>query len=98
MPGDIHSVPIIKLTVEGMKHSILNAFAQRQVETDTYVKEELEHFCSAENLRRVIAKHVDDVIEEAIRDALQNFFRYSDGKQLIKDRFSKVMEDSANGK
>lgn len=77
------SMPIIRLSVEGMKMSILNAFNQQHVEVDLYVQEELERFCAPENLRRVIAKHVDAVVETAIRDALESFFRYGAGKKLI---------------
>jgi hypothetical protein len=77
------SMPIIRLSVEGMKLSILNAFHQHHVEMDTYVQDELERFCAPENLRRVMATHVDTVVGAAIRDALESFFRYGAGKKLI---------------
>jgi hypothetical protein len=79
----MNSMPIIRLEVEGMKMAILNAFHAQHVEIDTYVQKELERFCAPENLRRVVGKHVDTVVEAAIRDSLESFFRYGAGKKLI---------------
>ena len=64
------NMPIIRLTVEGMKISMLKAFDQHVIEIDTYVQQELERLCAPDNLRRVIATKANLVIEEVIRDAL----------------------------
>jgi hypothetical protein len=86
--------PTIRLEVEGMKYAILAAFTEQNAKTDEYVREALSKYCSPANLRQVVARNVEATIEEGVRDALRDFFKYGEGQKIIKDRILKEILNS----
>lgn len=78
-------VPIMRLELEGMKHSILHAFSQMSVATDAMVQVEVEKFCQPERLQEIIAQEVGRVLKASIENEVRSFFSYGDGGTYIKE-------------
>jgi len=78
------TIPIIRLEVSGMKHTILRAFSEYMTDLDSDVQAAVETYCSGENIKRVIAAVVSTEIEMAIREETHNYFRYGKGREIIK--------------
>lgn len=79
-------VPIITLTVEGMKLALKAALQQRTVEVDEYVQKALDEVCTPENLQSIITANAQTEITRAIGQEVQAFFQYSGyGREAIKE-------------
>ena len=82
----MNSLPIIRLELEGMKLAMQTALMARNVEMDQYVQQALDRYCSQENLQSVIDTEVRAVLNTAIKEEIQSFFRYSiPGRQAIRE-------------
>ncbi|NII54364.1 hypothetical protein [Luteibacter sp. SG786] len=75
--------PIIRLEVEGMKHAICAAMTQYQAQMDEYVKTAVEEYCTPENLLAVISKNAKSVLDSVLRDEVERFFKYGDGRKAV---------------
>lgn len=88
--------PIIKLEVDHMRHSVMVALTEYQVQLDQYFQEEIDRFCSPENLRRIIAEEVEKDVAEAVKNAVKSWFLYNaDGQKIIKEAISKKLTEEA---
>jgi hypothetical protein len=77
------SFPVIRLEVEGMRLSMLHAFSQLQIDQHAYVKEALEAYCQEGNLKAVFAEAVEKALDQAIREEVQKFFTYGEGRKAV---------------
>lgn len=89
-----HSFPVLRLQVEGMKHTIQMAFSEYAAQMDSDVQTAVEKFCAPENLKRVIEEIADKYLEEAIRDEIKRFFRHGAGKHAIASAVELRLSDS----
>ena len=73
----MNELPIIRLSIEGMKKSILMALTEQQALFDEAARAAVEHFCRPENVNRVVAEEVEAAIMDAVSDEVRAFFRHS---------------------
>ena len=78
------AVPVVRLEVEYMKHSILHAFAEHSAKIDTDVRAAVERFCTVENVRAIVGDAVDRALKAAIEEEINRFYRYGAGREFIK--------------
>ena len=90
-------VPLIKISIEGMRETILHAFTVQQMRTERYVADSLEQFCSEENLRRIIDNEVRLAVEAALKKEIHNFFSWGDGAKLINKAAEDGLRDTLKG-
>jgi len=92
MSRDNLSIPIVRLEVEYMKHSILHAFTEYSAQVDADVKAAVEKFCSGENVSRIIHAAVETSLKAAINEQIESFYRYGAGREVIKQAVSKALD------
>jgi hypothetical protein len=79
-------IPIIKLEIEGMKHTILTALMEETAAIDRGVQEALEKLCTEENIARIVHDEARRQIEAALKEEVQNFFRWSNaGRAAVRE-------------
>lgn len=78
------SFPVIRLELEGMRHTVLHAFAQQTAQMDQILQSELDRFCSEDNLRAIVAAQVKESIQSAIKQEIASFYGYGKGREIIK--------------
>jgi hypothetical protein len=78
-------VPVIRLTVEGMKHSIVAALTAYEHALSAEIKEAVQRACEPENIKQVIDRAATSVIEDAIKHEVEAFYRYGEGQRAIRD-------------
>jgi hypothetical protein len=79
------NIPIIKLEVQGMKHTVQTALAQYAAQMDSSVQAAIEAYCSDDNLNAVINAAVRGALEEAIKSEVQDYFRWSGaGREAVR--------------
>jgi len=86
-------IPIIRLEVEHMHHTMMVALSEYTAQLDSYLKDALDKFCTPENLRRIIEEEVYRTLDIVIREQVKNWFLYGDGKKVIKQAVEQKLKD-----
>lgn len=76
-------MPVIRVTVEGIRESITTAMAQWALTQDDIVQKAIEKFCTPENVGRIIEDQVATCLESSIRESVNHFFRYGEGRKAV---------------
>ena len=92
-------LPTIRLEVEGIRHAIIHAFAESQFDMTDFVAAEVTAFCTPERVAQIVQSKAREVVDAVIREEIDRFFRYGDGRTVIREAVNRLMEKEAtNGK
>lgn len=87
------NLPIITLTVEGMKNTVKVALAEQVVLMDAEVKRAVERYCTEENIAQTLKQAVFHEMNLAVKEETQSFFRYSGkGRAAVKEAILEHLE------
>jgi len=86
-------VPIIRLELQNMKHSIWHALTQYEVEIDQYIQEALDRVCSHENIREVVMRQTKATLEYELKELIDHFFKYGDGRKALEEMVWKKLSE-----
>lgn len=78
-------IPQIRLELTNMKQAIIMAFNDRAVEQDADVRAAVEAYCTPENLSLVIGAAVRETLDRVIKQEIDDFYRYGDGRGIVKE-------------
>lgn len=78
------NVPIIKLEVTGMSHTIQTALAKHHLDVEQYVQEALEKYCQEDNLRSVVSQAAQQALDAAVKSCIADFYRSGDGRKAVR--------------
>lgn len=90
----VMGIPVIRLTLEGMKGSILKAFSELELQLDEDIRAAVEAYCTPENVAAIINREVQTAIDAAVKQEVDNFYRYGEGRQIIR----KVIQERLDGR
>ena len=76
-------VPIIRLEVERMKHTLMTALLEHQAQLDADVKAAIDEYCTPENIGKVIRNAAHNALDYAIKEEVEKFLRYGDGRKAV---------------
>ena len=78
------NMPIIRLEVEGMKHSIMTALLESQAQIDADIVAAAEAYCTEENISRVVREATSSAMDRVLKDEVRSFFEYGNGRTAIR--------------
>jgi hypothetical protein len=84
-------IPIIKLEVENMRHTMAFALSKYATELDEILQAALVVYCTPENLERVIQSEATKVLDQVIKEEVENWFMYGEGRKVIKEAIEKKL-------
>jgi len=87
-------IPIIKLEVEHMRHTMAIALSKYTAQLDETLQSAIEAYCTPENLERIIYEETNRVLGRVIKEEVQNWFVYGEGRKAIKDAVEKRLGDN----
>jgi pyruvate/2-oxoglutarate dehydrogenase complex dihydrolipoamide dehydrogenase (E3) component len=79
------NAPIIRLEIEGMKHTVMHAMTQYMYQMDADIKDAIERACRPEIILALIEKTARQEIEKAVVNEVEAFYRYGEGHAVIRD-------------
>lgn len=80
------NVPIIRLEVEGMKHTMLMALAEHTSKIDASVQQAIEEYCTDENINAIVKEEAKAALDNAVKEEVRNFFiRSNAGRQAVRE-------------
>ena len=77
------NIPILRLELEGMKHSLAVALQQYTQQMDSDIQQTIEAYCTPERLLTVIQQHVTTTFDAIVREEVDKYFRYGKGRATI---------------
>ncbi len=87
------SMPIITLQVEAMKCTIKAALLEHAAQMDQDIQAAVDAYCKPENIGAVVRQTALTEINEAVKEEVRNFFRYSaNGRKAIREAVREHME------
>lgn len=78
------AVPTIRLELASMKQTIIMAFNDLQLAQAADVRAAVEAYCTPENLQTVLNAAVRDTLNREIKEEVDRFYRYGDGRDIVK--------------
>lgn len=80
------NVPIIRLEVERMKHTLCVALSEYAAQMDATIQQAVEEFCTDGNLEHILKTEAKRQIEMAVKEEVGKFFGWSGaGRRAVKE-------------
>lgn len=80
------NIPIIKLEIQGMKHTIQAALTARAAQLDTSLQAAVEAYCTDENIEYIVKQEVTTALNAAIKEEIRSYFQWSKpGRQAVRE-------------
>ena len=89
------TMPIVRLEVERLKSSVLHLFSEQALSLDSDIRAAVEAYCTPENIANVIATSVNDILDRAVRDEVDRFYREGSGRQRVAEAVRAALGDPA---
>jgi uncharacterized protein (DUF924 family) len=78
------NMPMIRLEVEGMKHTIMAALLDSKAQIDADIAAAVEAYCTDENISRVMREAVSSAMDRVLKDEVRSFFQYGAGRATVR--------------
>jgi hypothetical protein len=86
MISDVMNIPTIRLEVERMKQTILNALPEHAAVMDAMVMAAIEAYCTPEKLGSIVRLAATEALNDAVKEEVRDFFQYSKpGRQAVRE-------------
>jgi len=79
------SVPIIRIEIEGMKHTIMHAMTQYIAQMDEDIQNAVERACKPEMIADIIEPTARQEISNAVTNEVEAFYKYGPGRTAIRE-------------
>lgn len=79
-----YEFPMVKLEIQGLKHQIIHAFADHNQELQSMVEAQLSAAIDNYPFEAEIQRLSKEVISDAIKGALEYYFKFGEGREVIK--------------
>lgn len=76
--------PMIRLEIQGMKHAVQVALSDYAAKMNSEIQAAIEAACTAQHITAIIEETARREVDSAIRQEIERFFRYGDGRETIK--------------
>ena len=74
MSNNMFEVPIIKLEMQNMRHTMVRALSEYSAQFDKNIQQAVEEYCSDDNLERIIKEEAEASLNKAIKEEVRDFF------------------------
>jgi hypothetical protein len=88
--------PVIRLEVQGMKHAIQIALSEHLIKMDMDIQSAIDRVCTPTNISAIVFDAAQREIKAAIDQHIQNFYRYGDGREAIKEAVERQLKGESN--
>ncbi len=86
-------LPRVRIELDGMKHQIVHAFASHNDETEKAIEEQLTVAIKNFPFEETIRDLSREVISSAIKDALEHYFKYGEGREVIRKAVTDKLDE-----
>lgn len=88
------SIPIIRLEVERMRHTMVTALTAASLKLDEDIQRAVEEFCQPEHIAQIIHDETERTLNVVIAEEVQKFFRYGEGRKAVAESVKKRLMEA----
>jgi len=78
------NIPIVRLEIEGMKHSVQTALTEYIMQMDEDIHVAIEKVITPDNISLVISDSVARTLKDVLQTEIDSLFRYGDGRRVLR--------------
>lgn len=86
------NTPIIRIELESMKTAMSHAFSEQMLQMDVMFKQAVEDACEPYRVKAMLAKEAKRCLDDAVRSEVEEYFKYGEGRELVKERVIKQLD------
>lgn len=90
----MNNIPVIRVQLEGLRHSVQHAFSEEMLQYDEYVQKALEEALEPNKIAREITRLAELEVQHALKKAVEDYFKFGDGWVFIKEEASEMLNRS----
>jgi len=87
-------LPVVTLTVEGMKADIKTALHSYLLGLSEEVAAAVDKVCTRENIQAVIDQEVASTLRVVIHEEVERYYRHGGGVQVVRDAVAQKLRDA----
>jgi hypothetical protein len=88
------NLPIIRLEVEGMKHSMRVALMEHASKVDKSVLAAVEEYCTPQNIDSVVRQAATAALDACVREEVRSFFGHSgNGRIAVREAVQQRLDE-----
>lgn len=88
-------MPVLRIELEGMKFVMLQALDKHRLEMDQMIQEAVTRACDPEVIQSKLDVMAQQAIEAAIKSEIDSFYRYGEGREILKALISERLMKKA---
>lgn len=88
----MNGMPVIRLEIEGMKHTIMHAMTQHLAQMDADIQAVVENLCTPARILEVITTTAQKEIDQVVKAEVERFYRYGKGQEAVKQAVARALE------
>lgn len=92
----IRDVPIVKLELESMRHTLRTALLNHSALLNESIQNAVDAYCTPENLEHIIHLETNTVLTQVIKEEVKNWFTYGEGRKVIKAAVIERLEQNTS--
>jgi hypothetical protein len=89
------SMPIIRMTLEGMQYTIMQCLHEAAAEMDEQIQLAVKEFVTPERIAKIVANTVEVELKAAIDSEIRNFYSCGAGRDTIRRAVLAELEEKA---
>ena len=90
------NIPIIRLEVENMRHTLAVAMSEYTLKLDDMLQDAINAYCTPENIKAIVYEEAHRQLHSIIQHSVREWFVYSDeGQKLIKQAVAEKLREEA---
>lgn len=88
------TIPVIRLEVERMRHTLYTMLCEHTAAIDESLRRAVDDYCRSENIDAVVRQTASEVINDAVKQEIRDFFRYSaPGRLAVKEAVNQYLTE-----
>lgn len=88
------NVPVISLEIQSLRHTIKKALTEHAAQMDADLQKAVDDYCREGNISQIIRETARREIDAAVKEEVQQFFRYSQpGREAIRQAVQEHMDE-----
>ncbi len=86
------SVPIIRLQVENLKHTMFLALTEHAALMDKSIQQAVEEFCTDGHIDAIVRREAQLQLDAVVKEEVGSFFRNGPGRAAVRQAVTEALE------
>ena len=86
------NLPMIKIEVEHMRHSMIHAFSEHILKTDGLFQHAITEACKPEVVQEIVDDAARRYLHQALDEEVKSYLMYGEGRKIVRAEVEKRLK------